>query len=111
MTKEQLAQYARKFEKPKLAPGREANDVEMKVGEQPAAKPGANLPTVAVKTSTEQIRARGDMPRDPTRGNLNEGNRGEPPRELRDRVSGYKLRLGKMQTRTRRPADSKPATK
>jgi hypothetical protein len=110
MTKEQLEQFARKFEKPNAAPGREAKDIEVKVGEQAAAKPGSNLPTVAVKTSTERIRARGDMTRDPTRGNLNEGNRGEPPRELRDRVYGYKIRLNGMRPASRSAA-SKPATK
>jgi hypothetical protein len=108
-TKEQLEQFARKYEKPNVAPGREGKQVEVKVGEQQAAKPGTNLPSVAVKSSTEKIRARGDMPQDRTRGNLNEGNRLPPPPELQDRVYGYNSRLGKMKVGSGRPAATKPA--
>jgi hypothetical protein len=109
-TKEFLEQYARKFEKQNIAPGREGKDVEVKVGEQPAAKPGVDLPTVAVKTSSAQIRNRGQMPQDSVRGN-NEGNRLPPPPELAGRVFGYNTRLGKIQPSTRRAAATKPASK
>ena len=110
-TKEQLEQFARSFEKQKVAPGREAKDVEVKVGEQPAAKPGSNLPTVtSTKTSTDKIRSRGNIPQDAARGN-NEGNRSQPPAELRDRVNGYNSRLGRIQMGSGRAAAAKPASK
>jgi hypothetical protein len=110
MSKAQLEQFARKYEKPNVAPGREAKDVELNVGEQPAAKPGTNLPNVTQRTSSTKIAGRGDMPRDTVRGN-NEGNRLAPPRELQDRVHGYTRRLGKIQTGSGRAAPAKPASK
>jgi hypothetical protein len=110
MSKSQLEQFARKYEKPNVAPGREGKEVEVKVGEQPAVKPGSNLPSVTQRTNTAKIASRGNMPQDTARGN-NEGNRSEPPPELQARVYGYNTRLGETRMRTSRPAATKPATK
>ena len=44
LNKEQLGELAKKYEKPKVGAGRAAKDVEVKVGEQAAVGPGANLP-------------------------------------------------------------------
>jgi hypothetical protein len=109
-SKERLEQFARKFEKQKVAPGRDGKEVEVKVGEQPAAKPGSDLPTVPTRrTQSDMIRSRGDMPHDTAAGN-NEGNRSEPPKELQDRVQGYSKRLGKIQMGNGRRAPAKPAS-
>src|SRR5262249_44665973 len=104
MTKEQLEQFARKYEKPKVAPGREGKEVEVKVGEQPAAKPRSNLPGAGVRQfNTEMIRQRGGIPQGTAHGNI-EGARDVPPREFRDRAAGYNSRLARIKTPARRAA-------
>jgi len=110
MTKEQLEQFAKKYEKPKVGPGREAKEVEVKVGEQPAAKPGQDMPGAGVQSfTTDKIRQRGGIPQDTARGNV-EGGRDTPPPEFRDRVAGYHSRLGRIRRTTPRPAaPQKPA--
>jgi hypothetical protein len=105
MTKEQLEQFAKKYEKPKIGPGREAKDVEVKVGEQAPVAPSANLPGAGVQRfNTEKIRARGGIPQDTARG-LNEGNVDQPPQELRERYFSYKSKAGRAAKATpkRRP--------
>jgi hypothetical protein len=99
LSKEQLEQFARQFEKPKVAPGREAQDVEVKVGEQQAVGPGANLPGAGVKRfSTDKIRQDRQITQDQAHG-LNEGNRDQPPQELRDLYYGFKSKVGRATTK------------
>ena len=55
MTKEQIEQFVKDYEKPKVGAGREGKEVEVKVGAQPAAAPASNLPGLGTqKTSTDQ---------------------------------------------------------
>jgi hypothetical protein len=106
MSKEQLEQFVKKYEKPTLKAGREGKDVEVKVGEQAAAAPAANNPGAGVRTfTTDKIRQRG-IATDTARGNL-EGARDVPPPEFRERVEGYKNRLARIKSPTRRPAKPK----
>ena len=73
-SKEQLGELAKKFEKPKVGPGRDAKDVEVKVGEQAAVGPGANNPGAGVKHfSTDTMHGGRNMTQDTAHG-LNEGN-------------------------------------
>jgi hypothetical protein len=103
MTKEQLEQAARAYERPQIGPGREAKEVEVTVGAQPAARPGSNLHGAGVRTfDRDKIRSDRAIPLDAARGNI-EGDRDAAPREFRDRVADYKNRLARIGT-TRRPA-------
>jgi hypothetical protein len=110
MTKEQLEQFAKKYEKPKVGPGREAKEVELKVGEQPAVGPAANLPGPGtIKFNTDKIRQEGGIPKDMARENI-EGVRSQAPVEWRDKWASYTSKLGRIkETPGRRTAKPKPA--
>jgi hypothetical protein len=96
LTREQLEQFARKFEKPKAGPAGPGREIEVKPGDQTPAKPAANLPGVSRTTrfSTSSIRERGFMPQDNIRDNV-EGLRFQPPPELRAKWQNYQRTLGK----------------
>lgn len=95
LSKERLEQIAKKYEKPNVGAGRDAKDVQVKIGEQPAVGPASNLPGAKLKQfNLDKIRGRGDIGHDTVKG-LNEGNAAEPPQEFRDRYSSYKSRLGR----------------
>jgi hypothetical protein len=107
VSKERLEQFAKQYEKPKVAPGREAKDVEVKVGEQAPVAPGADLPGAQTKRfNLDAFRGNRGIKQDESRG-LNEGNRDEPPPELKERYFNYKSRLGRA-SRTSSPRQ--PAT-
>jgi hypothetical protein len=112
LSREQLEQFATKFNKPKSAPAGPGRDINMKPGEQTAAQqPSANLPGLgsSVSFSTATRRASGSAPQDQLRDN-NEGIRLTPPAEFRGRLEGYKNKLMKVAAPTpKRPAG--PSTK
>jgi hypothetical protein len=108
MTREQLEQFATKFQKPKSGPAGPGREIEVTPREQTPAKPAANLPGVdrSRSFSTKTMRERGFMAPDNVRDNA-EGVRFEPPPELKARWKDYLEVLGKSKVssskRTTRP--------
>jgi hypothetical protein len=94
--REQLEQFARRFQKPKAGPVGPGREIEVKPGEQAPAKAAANLPGInpAQKTSTKTLRERGFMAQDKERG-INEGNRRQPPPGWEGKWEGYKSKLAR----------------
>jgi hypothetical protein len=111
MTKEQLEMLARKYEKPKVAPGREAREVEVKIGDQTPSGPGSNLPEPkSRRIDSTKIRTRdGAIPVDQARGN-NESVRNIPPAEWLRRYSEYNSTLARQQEKSsKKTAKPQPA--
>ena len=111
MTREQIEQIAKKYEKVKSEPAAPGREIEVKPGQQaPPAKPGTNLPGFdrTQRIGTKNLTGRGDMPQDTVR-EMNEGARSEAPAEWRGRVEGYKTRIAASKVAARRrPAQPKP---
>jgi hypothetical protein len=110
MSKEQIEMLARKYEKPKVGPGREAREVEVKIGEQAPAGPGSNLPvSPSRRINSTTIRNRGGIPVDKDRDN-NEGIRNIPPAEWLRRNSEYHSTLAREQEKSsKKTAKPQPA--
>ena len=116
MSKEELNQFVKKFEKaPKADPG-QGRDIEVKPGRGgPQLDPNRTLPDLnpSATVGTKQMRERGTMVQDTVRGN-NEGMRIDIPRELRAGFDAYRGTLSKSKTLNpvRRPnaADSNPGS-
>ncbi len=111
LSKEQIEMLAKKYEKPKVGPGREAREVDVSVGEQAPAGPGSNLPgSESRRINSDKIRNRdGMIPVDQARDN-NEGIRNVPPAEWLRRYSEYNSTLARQQEKSsKRPAKSQPA--
>jgi len=113
MSKEELNQFVKKFEKaPKAEPG-PGREIEAKPGKPQAVDPNRKLPDLnpGTSVSARTIRDRGGMVQDDVRGN-NEGIRFTPPPELRAGFDAYKNSLSRSKTLnpTRRPATSKSAS-
>jgi hypothetical protein len=108
MTKEEIEQFVRKYQKPKVAAGRDAKELEVKVGEQAPAAPGSNLPgSESRKITSDKIRSRNGIPVDQARDN-NEGVRNIPPAEWLRRFSDYNSTLAREQPKSsKKPAGSK----
>jgi hypothetical protein len=101
MTREQLEQIAKPYEKPKAGPAAPGREIEIKSGEQAPVKPGTNLPGFGSQRIGSKNRTSGEaMPEDPIRG-LNEGGRSEPPPGWRDKVEGYKTRIARSKVGVR----------
>ena len=107
VSREQLEQFAKKYEKMKSAPAGPGRDIKVKPGEQTAAQqPSPNLPGLgsSVSFSTAARRKSGSAPQDQLRDN-NEAIRLTPPAEFRGRLEGYKNKLMKVAAPTpKRPA-------
>ena len=97
MTREQLEQFAKAYEKPKsgtVAPGRE---LEVKTGDPAPVKPSSNNPGFGTQRIGTKNRTNSDaMPQDSIR-EMNEGIRSEPPPEWRGKWEGYKSRIARSQ--------------
>jgi hypothetical protein len=110
MTREQLEQFATKFQKPKSGPAGPGREIEVKPREQTPAQPGANLPGVDRnrRFSTATNRERGVIAQDNVRDNV-EGIRFPPPPELRSKMEDYKNTLARSKvTSPRRTPRPKP---
>jgi hypothetical protein len=110
MTREQLEQFAKKYEKPKSGPAGPGREIEVKPGEQTPVKPGENLPGFdrTQRMDSKSIRERGTMPQDTVR-NMEQGWRSEPPPEWRGKVEGYKTKLARSRVTPTRRATRPPA--
>jgi len=97
MTREQMEQFVKKYEKVKSGPAGPGREIQVKPGERGEdAKPSANLPGInrQDRYSSKNIKDKGAMPRDEVRNNL-EVIRFAPPQEFRSKVEGYKSTLAR----------------
>jgi hypothetical protein len=110
MTREQLDQFSRAYEKPKSGPAVPGRELEVKAGEQAPVKPGTNLPGFGSQRIGTKNRSSSDaMAQDSVR-EMNEGARSAPPPEWRGPYQGYKSRIARSQVTGRtRPAQPKPS--
>src|SRR5262249_43543852 len=100
MTREQMEQFVRKYEKPKSQPVGAGREFEVKPGErEPNDKPSPNLPGMDLRSrfSSKNIKDPGSMARDDVRSNL-EGIRFTPPAEFRSKIEGYKSTLARSRS-------------
>ena len=97
LSREQLEQFVKKYEKVKSPPPGPGREIEVKPGDKVAAKPSANLPGINPATPFSSVthRSAGKAPQDQIRDNL-ESARLEPPRVFKERWEGYKNRLSKV---------------
>lgn len=114
MTKEELNQFVKKYEKapkPEATPDRE---IEVKPGQTPALDPNTKLPSIepGVSSNTQVIRDRGGIARDSAR-NVMEAQRFVPPPELRSGFDAYRnsLSRSKAVSPARRGAFASPPAK
>jgi hypothetical protein len=106
VSRSDLQQYAKQFEKKASAPAGPGREITVKPGEQTAAKPTPNLPGLApTKFSTKTKTDRGSMPQDQVSNNL-EDLRFRPPAELRGKYVDYKNSLAVPPAK--RPATPSP---
>ena len=84
-SRSQLEQFMKKYEKVASPPPGPGRNIEVKLGEKPAAKPSANLPGInpAIPFSNVTKRGPGTAPQDDVRDNL-ETARLEPPASSKD---------------------------
>ncbi len=109
-TREQIEQFARRYEKVKSAPAGPGRNIDLKGADQTDAKPSGSFPGLDPSTrfSTKNRRDRGTAPQDQIRDNL-EGIRLEPPPEWRGKFEGYKNKLARVVVP--KSAAKPPATK
>ena len=83
ISRSDIEQFVRKYEKPKSAPAGPGREIKVKPGEQAPAKPSPNLPGLNPNTrfSTKTKTDRGSMPQDHVQNNF-EDVRFRPPAEL-----------------------------
>jgi hypothetical protein len=107
MSREQLEQFTEKYKKVKSAPAGPGRDIDVKAGDQIAARPSPNLPGLGASTrfTTKNLRNRGSAPQDQVRENI-EGVRFKPPAELGAKWDGYRTKLAKVAAPKRAPAPS-----
>jgi hypothetical protein len=112
MTREQIEHLATKFTKPKIGPAGPGRDINVKLTDQQAVPPAADLPGINLNSrlSSRNIRPQGTMPQDEIRG-MNEDIRVEPPAELRGHWEAFKNKLSKVTKHTTSPSTTKPAAK
>jgi len=110
MSRAQMEQFVKDYEKTKSAPAGPGRDIQVKPGERNGAdKPAANLSGINPKSraSTRNSTDRGKLGHDETRNNI-EGIRFTAPPEFRSKVEGYKSILSRSRTgagnRAARPA-------
>jgi hypothetical protein len=110
MTREQMEQFVKKYEKGKSEPAGPGREIEVKPGDRGSNdKPSANLPGIDSRSrfSTKNLKDRGTMSRDDMRNNV-EGIRFTPPPEFRAKIEGYKSTLARSRSgsssRSARPA-------
>jgi len=98
MSKEQIEQFAKKFDKPPAAPSRPGRDIELKSepGRVPNLDPSRKVggPSPSSTFGGRSNREAGSGVQDRQRGNA-EGNRSTPPPEIRARVEAYKSSLSR----------------
>ena len=100
MTRAQMEQFVKKYEKAKSAPAGPGREIQVKPGDRDEAdKPAANLPGIDPKTGLPPriVTDRGQMGRDDVRNNI-EGIRFTAPPEFRSKVEGYKSTLSRSRT-------------
>ena len=90
ITRSQLEQFVRKFEKVKAAPAGPGREIKIKPGEQTPAKPSADLPGLdpSVKFNSKTRTDSGSMPQDQLSNNF-EGMRFQLPPELKEKYQQY----------------------
>jgi hypothetical protein len=110
MSRAQMEQFVREYEKKKSAPAGPGREIQVKPGNRDSAdKPAANLPGINPnsRSSTRNITDRGKLGHDDARNNI-EGIRFTAPPEFRSKVEGYKNTLSRSRagtaTRAARPA-------
>jgi hypothetical protein len=109
MSRAQMEQFVRDYEKKKSAPAGPGRDIQVKPGTRDGAdKPAANLQGINLKSrsSTRNRTDRDKMGRDDARNNI-EGIRFTAPPEFRSKVEGYKSILSR--SRTGAPRAARPA--
>jgi hypothetical protein len=113
MTRAQMEQFVKDYEKMKSAPAGPGREIQVKPGDRDSNdKPAANLPGInrSNRSSTKNLTGRGKMGHDDARNNI-EGIRFTAPPEFRSKVEGYKNTLSRSQkgaaaTRAARPTGS-----
>ena len=97
ISRSDIEQFARKYEKPKSAPPGPGREIKVKPGEQTPTKPAADLPALdgSTRFSTKNVRDRGTSAQDDVHNNL-EDVRYKLPTELRGRFQAYSNRLSKV---------------
>jgi hypothetical protein len=97
LSREQLEQFSKRYEKVQSAPAGPGRDIDLKSGEQTDAKPSGNLSGLEPSTrfNPANRRGRGTAPQDQVHDN-NEGVRFQPPPEWRGKFEGYKTKLAKV---------------
>jgi hypothetical protein len=96
-TREQLEQFAKKYEKLKTGPAGPGREIEVKPGEESKpSQPSPNLPGFdrTRRSSSKNITGKGTVAQDSMRENL-QGARYEPPTEFRGKWEGFKSKLGR----------------
>ncbi|MDR3622568.1 MAG: hypothetical protein P4L85_24670, partial [Paludisphaera borealis] len=96
MSKSEMQQFVKKYERGKSAPAGPGREIDIKPGDSTKdATPSANLPDLGGhKFSSKNVTDRGSRGRDDARG-MSEGIRFAAPAEFRGRVEGYKNALSR----------------
>jgi len=96
MTKAEMEQFVKKYERVETEPAGPGRDIEVKPGKAGEdAGPSTGLPPLPNHArTTRNITNRGSLPQDEARGNI-EGLRFAPPAEFRGRVESYKNALSR----------------
>jgi hypothetical protein len=91
MSRSEMEQFVKQYEKVKSAPAGEGREIEVQPGASGEdARASADLPGLGNHSiSTRAIKDRGNIPQDQIRDNQ-EGVRFAPPPEFRGKVEGYK---------------------
>ena len=113
LSREQLEQFFKKYEKPKSQPAGPGREIKLKPGEETTAQqPSANLPGLgsSVSFSTANRRSSGSAPQDQLRDNA-EVLRLKPPADFQGRWEGYKNKLMKVTAPTPKRAAGQSTTK
>jgi hypothetical protein len=97
ISRSELEQFIKKYEKPKSAPAGPGREINVKPGEQTPVKPSPNLPGInpSNRFSTRTKTDRGSLPQDDVQNNF-EDVRFQPPAEFRSKYEGFKNRLSRV---------------
>jgi hypothetical protein len=109
ITRSQIEQLGKKYEKMKSAPPGPGREIKVKPGEQTATQPAADLPELdkSLKFSTKTQTDRGSMPQDQIANN-NEDLRFRPPSDLKSKLIDYNNSLSNKFPGGKRPTAVKP---
>ncbi len=99
MSKEELNQFVKKFEKPPAGPSGQGRDIDVKLKPGEKLDPDAKLPELKtpVSVSSQVARDRGSIMRDTARNNT-EALRSGPPPELKAGWDAYRKSMSTPKT-------------